>query len=227
MTIPTIEIDFVSDVACPWCAVGLAALEQAAAQVAGVANVRVRFQPFELNPKMPPGGMDAGEYLTRKYGATPEQQAATRRVQCERAAEAGFVMRAEGRGRIYNTFAAHRLLHWAALQDAAAGQAGQGKQRALKMALLSAYFGQGLSPESPAVLLEAARLVGLDEEGAAALLASDEFASEVRAQEDRNTQAGIDAVPTLIFNDEFLISGAQPAAVLEETLRQIAGQLAG
>jgi predicted DsbA family dithiol-disulfide isomerase len=219
VTAARIQIDFISDVACPWCAIGLAALEQAIAQVGDAAAVDLRFLPFELNPQMPPGGQDAGEYLQRKYGATPDQQASTRALLAQRGAELGFTFRAEGRGRVYNTFDAHRLLHWAGLQDLASAQHQQWR---LKKALLAAYFTHGQPPDAPAVLLQAVTDAGLDAVRAQAILDGGEFAQDVRQQEERSANSGIHAVPTLILNDKYLISGAQPVAVLVQALRQIA-----
>ena len=122
------KIDFVSDVACPWCAVGLWSLEQALERLNGKFPVELRFEPFELNPAMPPEGEDATEHLSRKYGAPPEQLAKTRAVLRERGAAVGFSF--GDRPRVWNTFDAHRLIHWAGLE---------GKQRELKHALLTAY----------------------------------------------------------------------------------------
>ena len=84
------KIDFVSDVACPWCAVGLWSLEQALERLDGKFPVELRFEPFELNPAMPPEGEDATEHLSRKYGAPPEQLAKSRAVLRERGAAVGF-----------------------------------------------------------------------------------------------------------------------------------------
>src|SRR5437867_3518772 len=117
MTQP-LHIDFVSDVACPWCAVGLASLERALEKLAGEVPVEIRFQPFELNPQMGPEGQDVTEHLTQKYGSTPEQQARAREGIAARGASVGFQFRKEGRGRVWNTFDAHRLLHWAGEQGA-------------------------------------------------------------------------------------------------------------
>lgn len=219
-----VKVDFISDVACPWCAIGLGALEQAIARLGDEVRVQVLFHPFELNPQMPPGGQDATEYLTRKYGVTPAQQAATRQMQCERAAEVGVAFRPEGRGRIYNTFDAHRLLYWAGQEDAAAAdeQAAPGRQHALKKALLNAYFGQGLPPDSHELLTRLASQAGLDAPRAAAILAGTEYADEVRAQQAAHAQAGFHSVPTLILNDAYLFSGAQPVDVFESALRQAA-----
>ena len=132
MPTPTpLKIDFVSDIACPWCAIGLAALEQALARSQDAVQATLRFQPFELNPGMPPEGEDLTEHLTRKYGSTPAQQAQIQATIRARGAAAGFAFKPEGRGRIVNTFDAHRLLHWAGLQ-------GEAPQLALKRALLAA-----------------------------------------------------------------------------------------
>ena len=210
-----LKIDFVSDVACPWCAVGLASLERALEKLDGEVSAEIHFQPFELNPDMAPGGQDAGEYLARKYGSTPQQQKASRDAIRARGAAVGFDFREEGRGRIYNTFNAHRLLHWAGLQDA-------GAQHALKKALLKAYHGQGRSPEDEAVLLDAVAQAGLDTAKAREILDSGEYAREVRESERMFQEAGIHAVPAVIINDRHLIQGGQPPEMFEQALRQIA-----
>jgi predicted DsbA family dithiol-disulfide isomerase len=211
-----LKIDFVSDVSCPWCAVGLGALEQALQRVQGEISAELHFQPFELNPNMPEGGQDITEHLTQKYGSTAEQQAEIREHIRQRGAEVGFTFRPEGRGRIYNTFDAHRLLHWAQTE-------GGGKQPALKKALLEAYFTHGQSPADHAVLLQTVASVGLDTARAQNILQSDEFSAEVRAQQNYFTSAGIRSVPAIIINDRHLISGGQPVEVFEQALRQIAG----
>lgn len=213
----TLKIDFVSDISCPWCAIGLSALEQALAKLQGEVQAELRFQPFELNPQMPIGGQDIGEHLAQKYGSTPDQQAQIRDTIRQRGADVGFSFNPGGRGRIYNTFDAHRLLHWAALEDLA-------KQRALKMALLLACHSQSQNMESLEVLLRAVQEAGLDLERARAILASDEFAAQVRERENFYTGQGIHSVPAVIINDRHLISGGQPVAVFEQALRQIAAQ---
>jgi predicted DsbA family dithiol-disulfide isomerase len=210
-----LKIDFVSDISCPWCAIGLSALEQAIERVGPEVRAELHFQPFELNPHMPAGGQDVGEHLAQKYGSTPEQQAAAREAIRQRGEGVGFTFRKEGRGRIYNTFDAHRLLHWADLEGA------PGQQHDLKKALMVAHHGEGQSPESHDVLLAAVRAVGLDEVRAKAVLASDEFAADVREREAMYQQAGIHSVPAIIFNDRHLISGGQPVEVFERALREL------
>ena len=215
MNTPQVKIDFVSDVSCPWCAIGLASLETALGKLQGQLDAQLHFQPFELNPQMPPGGQDITEHLTQKYGTTREQQTAAREGIRQRGAAVGFDFRKEGRDRIYNTFDAHRLLHWAGLEDA-------GKQLALKKALFKAYFTDGRSPADHEVLFEAAERSGLDPARAREILSSDEFAQDVRGQEEFYTSHGIHAVPAVIVNDRHLIQGGQPPEVFEQALRQIA-----
>lgn len=211
------KIDFVSDVSCPWCAIGLAALERAIERLDGEVKPELHFQPFELNPAMPPGGQDITEHLTQKYGTTPQQQEAARDSIRERGAAVGFEFRKEGRGRVYNTFDAHRLLHWAGLEDA-------GRQHALKKALLGAYFTQGRSPGDHEVLVQAAAEAGLDAARAREILGSDAYAKEVREREQFYLDHGIHAVPAVIINDRHLIQGGQPPEVFEQALRQIAAE---
>jgi predicted DsbA family dithiol-disulfide isomerase len=212
-----LKIDFVSDVSCPWCAIGLSALEQALARLAGEVQAELHFQPFELNPDMPPEGQDITEHLTAKYGSTPQQQAASREAIRERGAALGFEFRKQGRDRIYNTFDAHRLLHWAALQ-------GPDQQHALKKALLAAYFTDGRSPADAQVLVDAAVAAGLDGAQARAVVESDAHAADVRRREQFYQQQGIRAVPSVIVNDRHLIQGGQPPEVFEEALRRLAAQ---
>ena len=211
-----LKIDFVSDVSCPWCAIGLSALEEAIERVEGEVPVELHFQPFELNPDMEPEGEDVTEHIGRKYGATPEQQAESREAMRQRGATVGFEFRREGRGRIYNTFDAHRLIYWAGVDGA------PGQQHDLKNALLVAHHGEGRSPASHDVLLEVAASVGLDQDRAAAVLESTEFAQEVRLAERMFQQAGINSVPAVIINNRHLISGGQPVEVFERALRELA-----
>lgn len=213
-----LSIDFVSDVSCPWCVVGLRGLEQALASAADAVTAEITFQPFELNPQMPGAGQDLDEHLFEKYGATPEQFAGTRAALQQRAEELGFTFRMDRRNRIYNTFDAHRLLHWAGHE---------GRQRELKHALFAAYFTAGESPADHAVLLRAAAAAGLDTAQAAAVLAENRFADEVRAAERHFMDAGIHAVPAVIVNGRHLIQGGQPPAVFEDALRRIAAGEAG
>jgi predicted DsbA family dithiol-disulfide isomerase len=211
-----IKIDFVSDVSCPWCAIGLQSLQTALQRLDAELEPSLTFQPFELNPQMVAEGEDITEHLNKKDGSTPEQAASARENIRARGEALGFAFNMDKRGRIYNTFNAHRLLHWAEGE-------GEGKQLELKKALLTAYFTDGENPSDAALLVRVAASVGLDATRAQAILDSDEFADEVRAQERFYQQAGINSVPAIILNDQHLISGGQPPEVFEQALRQIAG----
>lgn len=215
-----LKIDFVSDVSCPWCVVGLRALDQALARVGDTVQANIHFQPFELNPNMGPDGQDITEHITEKYGISVQQAEANRESIRQRGAELGFTFSGSnaaggGRSRIYNTFDAHRLLHWAGTQ-------GLVLQKRLKEALFSAYFTDGLSPGSHQVLLQSAGLAGLDVEKARSVLASNEFAEDVRSQQAFYASQGIRSVPAIIINERHLISGGQPVSVFEQALRQLA-----
>ena len=211
MTTP-LTIDFVSDVSCPWCAIGLKSLEQAIANIGDDAAVALHFQPFELNPHMAPEGQDIAEHITEKYGSTPEQQAQSREAIRQRGAAVGFEFAMDKRARIYNTFDAHRLLHWAG---------GEGKQKELKEALFAAYFTRGEDPSSHDVLVKTAAAVGLDAAVAGEVLATNQYADEVREREQFFQRHGISSVPAVIINQRHLISGGQPPEVFERALRDI------
>ncbi len=209
----TLRIDFVSDIACPWCAVGLNALERALESLGDEVPVEIHFQPFELNPDMGAEGDDTVAYLSRKYGISAEQIAQNQANIRERGAAVGFQFGA--RPRVWNTFDAHRLLAWADTQ-------GAGAQRRLKHALLQAYHGDGLNPGAREVLLQAAAACGLDAAAAAAVLDGDDHAQAVREAEGFWQQAGIHSVPSVIINRRHLIQGGQPPEVFAQALRQIA-----
>lgn len=207
-----VRIDFVSDVSCPWCAVGLMSLEQALARLDGEVEAEIHFQPFELNPQMPVEGQDIAEHLHEKYGSTPEQFAQAQEHLRERGAALGFEFRMDKRKRIYNTFDAHRLLHWAGLE---------GRQGELKHTLLNAYFRDGENVGDTDVLVRLAEQAGLPGERAREILSADEFAAETRAQERSFLRNGINAVPAIIINERHLISGGQPPELFERALRQL------
>ena len=209
----TLRIDFVSDVVCPWCAVGLASLEQALQRLQGEVEAEIHFQPFELDPNMPAGGMDVAANLKRKYGMSDAQLAENQERIRARGAELGFDFDFNARSRTWNTFDAHRLLHWAE---------GEGRQPALKRALLVANFSEGRNISDRDTLVGIAAGVGLDAVRARQILDSNEFADEVRAAEQFFIQAGISSVPAVVIERKHLISGGQPPEVFERALREIA-----
>ena len=214
-----LKIDFVSDVTCPWCAVGLGALEQALTRVKDEITAEIRFQPFELNPSMGSEGQDIVEHLTQKYGSTEAQQADTRKTICERGAEVGFEFNPAGRGRIWNTFDAHRLLFLAEHEGSLEQQA------ALKKAFLVACHKLSENMSDKAVLAACAVECGIDVKRVNAVLDTDEFTTEVRERQGFYTSHGITSVPAVIVNERHLISGGQPAEAFEQALRQIAAEV--
>jgi predicted DsbA family dithiol-disulfide isomerase len=215
---PTLKIDFVSDIVCPWCAIGLSALEIALSRLEGEVAVQLHFQPFELHPDMGPEGAEVVPYLSKKYGMSAEQVAQNQQNIAVRGAAVGFEFRMDRRSRTYNTFDAHRLLHWAAEEGS------DSQQRALEHALLRAHFTDGENPGAREVLLACAAQAGLDAARAAAVVDSDEFADAVRERERLYLDAGIHSVPAVIINDRHLIAGGQPPEVFEQALRQIAAE---
>ena len=212
---PTIKIDYVSDIACPWCAVGLGNLNQAIAQLSGQVNFEVHFHPFELNPNMPLGGQDAIEHLTEKYGLSVEQVKANQANIRTKALEAGFAFHPEGRKRVYNTFDAHRLLYWAGKEF------GLGKQAALKKELLNTYFCLAVNLDEQKNLLDAVTRSGLDRDRAQEALDHNEFTREVRESEANYTNLGISSVPSIILNDQYLLQGAQPTESFVNAFEQL------
>lgn len=211
-----LDIAFISDVACPWCAIGLASLEQALARLGDTVEVALRIEPFELNPGMGPEGAEVVPYLARKYGKTPEQVAQTQAMIRERGAAVGFSFGV--RKHVWNTFDAHRVLHWAALE---------GRALDLKRALLRAYHGEGRNPGAADVLVDLAGAVGLDVQRVKSILAGDEFAAEVREREHYWQNRGVAGVPFVVVNDSFAIEGAQPPEAFEQALRQARSRATG
>ena len=208
-----VKIDFVSDVSCPWCAIGLKSLEQALANLQGEIEAEIHFQPFELNPQLAPQGEDSTQHLMQKYGSSAEQVDANRETIRARGEALGFSFRMNRHSRVYNTFDAHRLLHWAGLE---------GRQRALKHALLQAYFSDGEDVSDHATLARLAGEAGLDSARAEQILRGRDFAAEVREQETFYTSRGIHSVPAVILNDRMMIPGGQPPQVFEQALRESA-----
>ena len=213
----TIKIDFVSDVSCPWCVIGLGNLDAALKRVEGEVVADIHFQPFELNPNLPPEGESRFDNVARKYGIGREQAIANRERQRGLAAQVGFDMVTTNESRFYNTFDAHRLLHWAGIE---------GRQEELKRALLTAYHGKMQNPGDHGVLVAAAVSAGLDGDAAREVLTSGRYAAEVRDAEEKWQRAGISGVPAVVINDRYLISGAQPPEAFEQAIREAVREVA-
>jgi predicted DsbA family dithiol-disulfide isomerase len=208
-----LRLDFVSDVTCPWCAIGLRSLERAIDRLGDAVPVVLHLQAFELNPGMPQEGEPIADYAARKHGVGADALAARQALIRERGAQVGYEFRI--RTHVYKTFDAHRLLHWAGLER---------KALELKRALLVAYHCRGDNPAQHEVLLTAAAEAGLDVARARAVLGSEAYAAEVRASGHRWRQMGIDSVPSLVVNERRLIQGGQTADAYEQVLRRIADE---
>ncbi|GAA6206730.1 DsbA family oxidoreductase [Cognatishimia sp. WU-CL00825] len=194
----TLRIDIVSDIMCPWCIVGFKQLEQAL--TATKITAEIYWHPFELNPDMAASGQDLAEHLAEKYGSTPEQSAEVRGRLSSLGEDLGFVFKFNPESRIYNTFQAHQLLHWA-------GE--HGVAHALKQALFEAYFSDGKDMSEIEVLVDEAGKVGLDRGEARAVLLENRYAHVVREMERFWQSRGITGVPAMIFDSKHLVTGAQ------------------
>jgi predicted DsbA family dithiol-disulfide isomerase len=210
-----LKIDIVSDISCPWCIIGYQALNQALFNLAPDIQANITWQPFELNPQMPKEGQDITEHITQKYGITVEQSEQNREAIRERGLSVGYKFGNRGGGRIYNTFDAHRLLHWAYEL---------GKQTELKLALFDLYFQQSGDPSEHRQLLTVVESIGLDGAEAKNILDSDKYTADVRKQQQFYQSAGVSSVPAVIINDKHLISGGQPTETFEQALKQIAAE---
>lgn len=212
-----LKIDFISDIACPWCVIGLRNMETALAAIGDEIEPYIRFEPFELNPDMPAEGMDRADYFARKYRIAPEEAKRRGGEIRARAEEAGFTMNTDESFRVYNTFDAHRLLEWAMEE---------GKQRALKHALFTAYFTDGENMSDHGALADVAASVDLDRDRAREILAGDEYAANVRRSQSHRRARGVQSVPTIIVNGEYVINGGQPPEIFEKAFRHIASEVA-
>tara|TARA_R110000868_G_scaffold536_3_gene3868 strand:- start:61 stop:723 length:663 start_codon:yes stop_codon:yes gene_type:complete len=210
-----LHVDIVSDIACPWCAIGYARLEQAMATLAGELELDIEWHAFELNPNPESKPQPILQALSRKYGRSEAEMEAAQANMIEVATGLGLNFSKMQERYTANTFNGHRLVKWAAEQ---------GKQTAMKQALFDAYFGHAENVEDTEVLLRCVESIGLDTEAAQQVLDSDAFANAVRSDEARYQQAGVSSVPAFIVNNQYLISGAQEPAYLVEALREIAQQ---
>lgn len=209
----TLKVDIVSDIACPWCAIGYARLEKAMAELKGELDVEVQWHAFELNPDPTGDGEPILPALARKYGRSEDEMRANQAQMMEIAADLGLNFEKLQERYTRNTFDGHRLVKWA-------GELG--KQTDMKLALFEAYFGRAENVSDADVLVRCAAAVGLDAEQARAVLDSDRYADAVRQDEAQYQQAGVSAVPAYVVNQKYLISGAQEPDTLVSAFREIA-----
>lgn len=214
----SLKIDFVSDVMCPWCAVGLHSLLRALEQLGDAVSPTFHFRPFELTPQMPKEGEQVIPYLCAKYGMSEAQAMQNQAHIAERGAELGFKFDFRPDSRKWNTFDTHRLLYWAGEQ---AGNQSAGQQLALKLALLEAYFTHNRNPSDRAVLCELATQAGLDGNEAGEVYDSGLYTDEVRTEEQRWQQRGVSSVPTIVFNERYAVSGGQSVEAFVQAIRDV------
>jgi len=219
MTRP-ITIDIWSDVMCPWCIIGFKQLEKGLALLDGEVAAQVRWHAFELNPAMPREGEDSVEHIARKYGRTPEQAAAGRAQMSEIAQRAGYSFAYTGEGepppqRLWNTFAAHKLLtHALAAHGAEA-------QTRLKLALFDAHFQQRRDVSDESELTKVWESAGLPRHEAEVALADPVLGERVRAEQARAWDMNISAVPAMVINGKYMIPGAQEPETYVNAIRRV------
>ncbi|MFC6632993.1 DsbA family oxidoreductase [Microbulbifer taiwanensis] len=207
-----LRIDIVSDVVCPWCAIGYLRLQRALEKYAQQLQAEIHWLPFELNPQMPASGENLREHLAKKYGTTPQQSIEARRRLTDLGADLGFAFNYSDDMRMYNTFNAHQLLQWARGYD---------RETELSLRLFDDFFRERKNIDDLGVLVEAAAAVGLDENEAREVLQNQTYAGAVRELEKLITSQGVSGVPLFVFNREYAISGAQEVATFEQQLQQV------
>jgi len=206
-----LRIDIVSDVVCPWCVIGYRQLAQALEQTN--TEHEIHWHPFELNPNIPSEGQNLREHIAEKYGSSKEESDASRARMTEAGLEVGFEFNFTEETRTYNTFDLHQLLHWADQQ---------GRMHDLKQALFAAHFTNGRNISDKEVLADIAAEIGLDRSEAVAVLKDQRFAEEVRQAQQQWRQQGIQSVPSVIFSQKHLVSGAQGVENFKSILQQLA-----
>ncbi|SFR65496.1 DsbA family oxidoreductase [Maribacter stanieri] len=207
-----LKIDIVSDVVCPWCAIGYKRLEKAIDELGIQDQVEIEWQPFELNPGMPPEGQNITEHITEKYGSTIEQQNESRQNMTDIGEELGFKFDYFDDMRMSNTFDAHVLLEYA--KDF-------GKQTELKLRLMTSFFGERKDVSDREVLKQALIEVGLNAEEALSKLDNEEARYKVRNKQGQWKNMGVNSVPTIVFNMKSAITGAQ----LVDSFKQVLSEL--
>lgn len=210
MTPQPLRIDIISDVVCPWCVIGYLQLAEAL-EITGTAH-DIHWHPFELNPDMPVEGRKRRPYLLEKYGMTPEQAAQTRAQLQGLASGLGFTFAFTETMWMHNTFATHQLLQWA-------GE--KGRQHDLTLALFAAHFTHERNLTDRAVLADLAGEIGLDRAEALAVLDDGRFAQTVRKAEEGWVRRGIRGVPAMVFDRQYLVTGAQGREGYAQILRQL------
>lgn len=210
------RLDIVSDPVCPWCYIGKANLDRALAAVPG-APFEIRWRPYQLNPDMPPEGMDRAAYLEAKFGGPDNAARIYGRIETA-AREAGLDVDFARIGRSPNTLQSHRLIRWAEAE---------GAQDAVVDGLFRRYFTMGEDISDPSVLAAVAEEAGMDGAMIAARFEGEDDRAEVQAEAEANRAMGVTGVPTFVLGGKHVLTGAQPtetwAKVIEELRTAAAG----
>jgi predicted DsbA family dithiol-disulfide isomerase len=210
-----LRIDIVSDVVCPWCIIGLKQVEQALTLVGQDIAAETYWHPFQLNPHMPPEGEDTAEHIARKYGRTPEQSRANRSRLSDIGNSVGFAFNYGDGMRIYNTFNAHKLL------TIFGSERGWRAQTSLKMALFTAYFQDRRDVSDTEVLCDIAEAQGMDRAVALAWINDAALTETVRAEMEHWTVQNITGVPAIIFDQKYMVPGAQSAETFADVINKV------
>ncbi len=208
-----VTLDIISDPICPWCYIGKAKLDRAL-ESAGDNTFDIHWRPFQLNPDMPPEGMDRRAYLEAKFGG-PEGAFEAYRPVVEHAKAAGLEIEFDRIEVTPNTLDAHRLIHWAGIE---------GRQTPVVSALFRAYFQEGRNIGNREVLADIADGAGLDAAVILKLLGSDADREQILEREAHSRKMGVRSVPTFIVGGQHAVPGAQPVALWQKVIDELAGQ---
>src|ERR1700735_2286569 len=210
---PSVHIDVVSDVVCPWCYIGKRRLEEAITLTPG-ANVSINWRPYFRNPWIPREGIDRQTYLETKFGSAERYSVIAERVATAPAPE-GFVYAPDKMSRQPNTLDCHRLILW----SRSATDPARMKQR-----LMDLYFAEGADLSDPKVLIQAAVDCGMDGDLVRKLLASDADVDRIEGEANSAKEAGIDGVPCFVFGGSVIVTGAQSPEYLANAIARVSGR---
>ncbi|MVO14450.1 DsbA family oxidoreductase [Parasedimentitalea huanghaiensis] len=210
----TVKLDILSDPICPWCYIGKAHLDKALAQMPSHPFV-IEWHPFQLNPDMPAKGMDRREYLETKFGGQNGAVKAYAPV-VEHAQQAGLTINFEAMKRTPNTLDAHRLIHWAGIED---------KQTQAVDALFQAYFVDARDIGDSEVLGDIADSIGMDAAVVQKLLSTDNDTGDIKARDAHSREMGVSSVPTFIVDNKHAVPGAQPPELWLKVIAEIMDQV--
>ena len=210
-----IRLDIFSDPVCPWCLIGKANLDRAMESRPN-HPFQVQWHPFQLNPEMPKEGVGHVDYLAAKFGSRERAVQAMLQV-AEHAKTAGAEIDMEKVTRLPNTLDAHRVIHWAGIE---------GRQTAMVARLFKAHWREGADIGDAATLARLAGEVGMEAAAVARLLATDADADDIRARDMDARQKGVNAVPTFLIAQQYVVSGAQPVELWQQVIDELAEKIA-